>query len=67
MKIRDLKIESVYTCATPQGDIPVYYYGMTEDKYVFIPYDLKNRHFNGRPNGLTENEVKKQIKQLAQA
>ncbi|MBF0576632.1 hypothetical protein [Dysgonomonas sp. GY617] len=67
MKAKDLKAESIYVCSTPQGDIHVLFYGMSQDKYVFIPYDLQKRHYNGRPNGLTEKEVSKQIKSMAQA
>lgn len=67
MKASDLQMNGIYICSTSQGDIHVEYYGMTEDKYVFIPYNLKKRHYNGIPNGLTEKEVKKQIKSMAQA
>jgi len=38
---------------------------MTEDKYVFIPFDINKKHFIGRPNGLTEKEVINHIKPMA--
>lgn len=65
MKTKDLKIDLVCRYINGQTEMLVHYYGMTEDKYVFIPFDINKKHFIGRPNGLTEKEVINHIKPMA--
>lgn len=62
MRVRDLKIDGVYSCENQQHKATMLYYGMNADKYCFIPYDTEKRHYNGAPCYLTENEVKQQVK-----
>ncbi len=62
MNVKDLKIDNVYNCENQQHKATMMYYGMSGDKYLFIPCHPKKRHFNGVPCYLTENEVKKQVK-----
>lgn len=64
MNAKDLKIEQVYICSDGQKKAHMYYYGMSEDKYVFIPYDIKGQHFSGIPNTLCEKEVKNFVKPI---
>ena len=65
MRARDLKIDSVYSCENQQHKATMMYYGMAGDKYTFIPYDVKKRHYNGAPCSLTEKEVTNLIKPIA--
>ncbi|NDW10480.1 hypothetical protein [Dysgonomonas sp. 520] len=62
MKASQLKIESIYVYSDGQTEMHVSYFGMSSDKYMFIPYDTKKKHYTGRPNSLTESEVNKYIK-----
>lgn len=64
MKTKDLKIEQVYICSDGQKTAHVYYYGMSEDKFTFIPYNMNKQHFCGMPCVLKESEVKKFIKPI---
>jgi len=64
MKTSNLKFEGLYNYTGGQAPLTLMYYGMTEDRYVFIPYDLNKKHFCGAPNSLTEKEVLNQIKPI---
>lgn len=64
MKVIDLKIEDVYSCENQENKATMIYYGMSGDKYTFIPYDVKKRHYKGVPCSLTEKEVTNLIKPI---
>lgn len=61
MNTQLLKFENVYKYTNNQIDQTVIYYGMTDDKYMFIPCHPRKKHFNGIPCTLTESEVTKHI------
>ena len=65
MKVNELKIEHVYICSDGSNTQHALYYGMSDDKYMFIPYNRARRHFNGIPFTLQETEVANLIKPLA--
>lgn len=62
MRVKDLRIDDVYSCENTQHKATMMYRGMTEDKYCFIPYNTKKGYYNGAPCFLTESEVSKQVK-----
>lgn len=64
MNAKDLKIEQVYICSDGQKTAHVYYYGMSEDTFTFIPFDTIKKHFCGMPCKLIESEVRKLIKPI---
>jgi len=64
MNANKLEFEKVYNYSGEQKSLTLMYYGMTEDRYVFIPYDLNKKYFCGAPNSLTEKEVLNQIKPI---
>lgn len=63
MNTKCLKFEKVYTYTDGQKKMSVMYFGMTEDKYLFRPYDVKGGYYNGIANSLNEKEVLKLIKE----
>lgn len=64
MNAKDLRMEQVYICSDGQKTAHMYYYGMNEDRYTFIPYNISKKHFCGIPCTLRENEVKRFIKPI---
>lgn len=64
MKANHLKMEQIYVYTSGQDTLYVMYYGMKEDRYLFIPYDVKKKHYNGIPNTLCEKEVINLIKPM---
>jgi len=61
MKTTGLKFEDVYKYTADQLNQTVMYYGMIEDKYMFIPFNNVKKHFCGIPCVLTESQVNKHI------
>lgn len=65
MNAKDLRMEQVYICSDGQKTAHMYYYGMSEDKYMFIPCHPVKKHFCGSPCKLEEREVSNLIKPLS--